>query len=142
MELHGKKISRVTRASQYHFFFGSGNAFGPACLEAFAAELGDFESGHESSPPWPNGEMGFWKSVEVGVVKKVSASMEFDADVGSSGIWSVPGDPSSPLPPCVVERAATKDPGEPSDMDSGPELDGMAFSRPLSGMSNFGAFFG
>jgi hypothetical protein len=68
-------------------------------LEAFAVELGDFESGHDSSPPWPSGEIGFWKSVEVGVVRKVSASRELDDDVGSNGIWIVPGDPSSPLPP-------------------------------------------
>lgn len=41
--------------------------------------------------------MGFWNIVEVGVVRKWSASKPLDEDVGSSGSCSCPGDPSPPL---------------------------------------------
>ena len=48
-------------------------------------------------PDSPSGEMGFWNIVEVGVVRKWSASKPLDEDVGSNGSCSCPGDPSPPL---------------------------------------------
>ena len=73
---------------------------------AFARDEGDFESGHVNGPDSPSGEMVFWNIVEVGVVRKWSASKPLDDDVGSNGSCNCPGDPS-PLPSGFADLSRT-----------------------------------